>query len=78
VPRSRGGRATWTNIVTACMTCNAAKGSRTLAECGMRPRTMPVVPTARQLYESGRALPRRVPHATWRDYLYWNVELDSA
>jgi len=78
VPRSRGGCAIWTNIVTACMTCNVAKGSRTLAECGMRPRTMPVVPTARQLYESGRALPRRSPHATWRDYLYWNVELDPA
>jgi 5-methylcytosine-specific restriction endonuclease McrA len=78
VPRSRGGRATWTNIVTACMACNVAKGSRALAECGMRPRAMPVVPTARQLYESGRALPRRVPHATWRDYLYWNVELDPA
>jgi 5-methylcytosine-specific restriction endonuclease McrA len=76
VPRSRGGCATWTNIVTACMVCNVAKGSRTLAECGMRPLTMPAVPTARQLYENGRAFPRREPHATWRDYLYWNVELE--
>ena len=76
VPRSRGGRAIWTNIVTACMACNLAKGNRTLAECGMRPRAMPVVPTARQLYENGRAYPRRAPYATWRDYLYWNVELD--
>jgi len=76
VPRSHGGRATWTNIVTACMACNVAKGSRTLAECGMRPRSMPVVPTARQLYENGRAFPRRAPHATWRDHLYWNAELE--
>jgi 5-methylcytosine-specific restriction endonuclease McrA len=76
VPRSRGGRATWSNIVTACMACNVAKGNRTLAECGMQPRSMPVAPTARQLCENGRALPRRAPHATWRDYLYWNAELE--
>jgi 5-methylcytosine-specific restriction endonuclease McrA len=76
VPRSRGGRATWTNIVTACMACNFAKSNRTLTESGMRPLTMPAAPTVRQLYENGRAFPRRAPHATWRDYLYWNVELD--
>lgn len=28
VPRSRGGRDTWTNCVTACLDCNQAKGSR--------------------------------------------------
>jgi 5-methylcytosine-specific restriction endonuclease McrA len=78
VPRLRGDRATRTDIVTACMACNIAKGNRTLAECGMRPRAMPAVPTARQLYENGRVLPQRAPHATWRDYLYWNVELDPA
>ena len=76
VPRSRGGHASWTNIVTACVPCNTAKGNRTVAECGMHPLVPPAVPTARQLYESGRAFPRRAPHATWRDYLYWNVELD--
>jgi hypothetical protein len=59
------------------MACNVAKGTRTLAECGMRLRSIPVVPTAHQLYENGRAFPRRAPHSTWRDYLYWNVELES-
>ena len=54
VPRSRGGRASWTNIVTACMACNVAKGNRSVAECGLRPLAMPAVPTARQLYENGR------------------------
>ena len=78
VPRSRGGHASWTNIVTACVPCNTAKGNRTVAACGMHPLVAPAVPTARQLYESGRAFPRRAPHATWRDYLYWNVELDQS
>jgi hypothetical protein len=58
------------------MACNVAKGNRSLAECGMRPLAMPAVPSARQLHENGRAFPRRAPHATWCDYLYWNVELD--
>ena len=28
VPRSRGGRTTWTNVVTACQSCNLLKGNR--------------------------------------------------
>jgi 5-methylcytosine-specific restriction endonuclease McrA len=28
VPRSRGGRTVWTNVVTACATCNLWKGNR--------------------------------------------------
>lgn len=78
VPRSRGGHASWTNIVTACMACNVAKGNRTLAESGLRLLALPTVPTSRQLYENGRGVPRRKYHASWRDYLYWNVELDPA
>jgi 5-methylcytosine-specific restriction endonuclease McrA len=35
-PQSRGGRSTWTNTVAACVTCNARKRDRTLAEAGMR------------------------------------------
>src|SRR5437763_4391150 len=29
VPRSQGGTTTWTNIVTACETCNRKKANRT-------------------------------------------------
>ena len=29
LPRSRGGRTTWENIVTACSPCNLTKGGRT-------------------------------------------------
>lgn len=35
LPRSRGGRDTWENLVTACMTCNNRKGNRTPDEAGM-------------------------------------------
>lgn len=50
VPRSRGGPATWENIVSACLKCNVRKGGRTPQEAGMklinqptRPRTSPVL-----------------------------------
>ncbi len=28
IPRSRGGRTNWENVVTACQTCNLRKGNR--------------------------------------------------
>ena len=34
IPRARGGRTEWTNIVTACRPCNHKKGSRTTDETG--------------------------------------------
>ncbi len=44
LPRSRGGRTVWENIVTACYPCNAKKANRTPAECGMRLRQPPYRP----------------------------------
>ena len=35
-PECRGGRDTLNNLVTACKSCNSAKGPRTPAEAGMR------------------------------------------
>lgn len=34
-PKSRGGKDTWENLVTACSRCNARKGSRTPEEAHM-------------------------------------------
>jgi 5-methylcytosine-specific restriction endonuclease McrA len=36
IPRSRGGKTTWENIVSACLRCNVRKGGRTPQEAGMR------------------------------------------
>jgi hypothetical protein len=32
VPRARGGRDTWDNLVPCCRFCNSSKGSKTLEE----------------------------------------------
>ena len=45
VPRSRGGRTTWDNIVSACLKCNVGKGGRTPREAGMELVTRPRKPT---------------------------------
>ena len=36
MPRSRGGRHTWDNVVAACRRCNARKENRLPAEVGLR------------------------------------------
>ncbi len=76
VPRSRGGRTCWTNIVTACSDCNLRKGSRLPDECGMYPKSRPRVPTLHELRRKGRHFPPNYLHESWRDFLYWDVELE--
>ena len=76
VPRSRGGRTIWTNVVTACSGCNLLKGSRLPRESGMFPRHRPIQPTTHMLQQNGRAFPPYYLHESWRDYLYWDTELD--
>ena len=77
VPRSRGGRTHWENVVTACGSCNLLKGSRLPRESGMWPRVRPFQPTTRELQEHGRAFPPNYLHESWRDFLYWDTELDQ-
>jgi 5-methylcytosine-specific restriction endonuclease McrA len=78
IPRSRGGRTTWDNVVTACSICNLLKGSRLPRESGMFPRSRPTQPSTFMLQENGRAFPPNYLHQSWRDFLYWDTELDPA
>jgi 5-methylcytosine-specific restriction endonuclease McrA len=76
VPRSKGGHTTWENVVTACSPCNLVKGSRLPREARMFPLVRPVAPTSFLLQEHGRAFPPNYLHESWRDFLYWDTELD--
>jgi 5-methylcytosine-specific restriction endonuclease McrA len=76
VPRSRGGRTTWENVITACSPCNLRKGGRRLGESGMHLASMPYMPTVHQLQEHGRSFPPNYLHESWNDYLYWDTELE--
>lgn len=44
IPKSRGGKNTWDNLVTCCFTCNLKKGNKTPDEAKMVMRTKPYVP----------------------------------
>jgi 5-methylcytosine-specific restriction endonuclease McrA len=77
IPRSRGGRTTWENIVTACAPCNLTKGGRTPHEAHMHPARKPARPSAFQLQDLGRRFPPNHLHESWLDYLYWDVELEA-
>jgi 5-methylcytosine-specific restriction endonuclease McrA len=77
IPRSKGGRTTWENVVTACGRCNVKKGNQLPSVCGMIPRRPPWQPTGIELLENGRAFPPHFLHESWRDYLYWDTELET-
>jgi len=77
IPRSRGGRTSWDNIVAACSPCNLRKGGRMAMDIGMQPHHRPHRPTTFQLQEMGRRFPPNHLHDTWLDYLYWDVELEQ-
>jgi CRISPR/Cas system Type II protein with McrA/HNH and RuvC-like nuclease domain len=51
-PRSRGGRNTWTNLVTCCSKCNHKKGNKTPEEANMKLRRKPYEPTFVNEHES--------------------------
>ena len=45
IPRSKGGKNSWTNLATCCMKCNITKGDRFLEETGMVLRQKPFIPS---------------------------------
>lgn len=63
VPRSRGGRNTWTNTACACYQCNQRKADLTPHEMGMTLRFAPRMPRANYLVIGGR-VPRE-----WKKYI---------
>jgi 5-methylcytosine-specific restriction endonuclease McrA len=65
LPRSRGGRDSWDNLVACCLRCNNAKGDQTPAEMGWSMLYRPRVPHGGAWVVRGveRALPQ------WDEFL---------
>jgi 5-methylcytosine-specific restriction endonuclease McrA len=72
-----GGKTTWENILTACAPCNMKKGGRTPQQAHMQPLVRPIRPTSWQLQQHGKSFPPNYLHETWRDWLYWDIELEE-
>jgi len=75
VPRVQGGGHTWSNLVCACVKCNAKKGGRTPRQAHMHLIRKPVRPKRNPAItlRLGRA-----KYQSWKAFLndaYWTVEL---
>ncbi|NTW83286.1 MAG: HNH endonuclease [Chlorobiaceae bacterium] len=67
VPSSRGGDASWDNLVTACPSCNAKKGNLTPPEASMPPLKPPGKPNYLLLFSQHLS---PLVHEAWKPYLY--------
>ncbi|MGE5408681.1 MAG: HNH endonuclease [Syntrophothermus sp.] len=65
IPRSRGGKSVWENIVAACASCNRRKGNRLPREIQMHPRRTPRAPAPTVFIQvASPKIPRN-----WQQYL---------
>jgi 5-methylcytosine-specific restriction endonuclease McrA len=76
IPRSRGGKSSWSNCVLACVKCNGKKAARTPREARMRLLSRPIKPD----WAPRLSVPLGVWRHSWQQFIsdaYWNVELDE-
>lgn len=66
VPRHRGGRHSWENLVASCPACNRRKGGRTPLEAGMGLLKRPQEPPPSAEYIFGHLLDQ---FSEWETYL---------
>lgn len=71
IPRVKGGKTRWENIVCACYICNSIKGHKS----NMSPKKKPFKPDYHQLLENARKMPIKIPTDKWIDYLGWDQNL---
>jgi 5-methylcytosine-specific restriction endonuclease McrA len=64
IPRSRGGRHEWNNVVLACSPCNGKKGDKLLSELRWELRVTPKAPRGLVWFVVGLEV-----DPTWQPYL---------
>jgi 5-methylcytosine-specific restriction endonuclease McrA len=77
LPRSRGGKTIWTNVVLSCIECNSRKDNKTPEEADMKLLKKPIQPhwAIARSHFSMTSIPK-----SWEDFLgkvYWNAELEK-
>lgn len=77
VPRSKGGRNSWTNLVCSCIRCNTRKADKSLAESGMKLRTKPVEPKMSFKFRLPEGHKRYRDWDAFVSFAYWNTELED-
>ncbi len=75
IPKSKGGRSLWGNVVCACTSCNNHKAGRTPWEARMKLVKRPTRPRRNPLIQLKI---RHEKYRSWKQFLgdaYWSVEL---
>ena len=76
VPKSRGGKTRWDNVVAACQSCNLRKAAKTTSQAGFKLKKAPTKPSPEVLLNKGKKFPPSDMHKSWTDFLYFEKELD--
>lgn len=76
IPKSRGGKTTWENIVTCCQKCNAKKADKTPAEARFKLMKEPVKPPHIHfvMYKVSKNRDRL---EQWKDFIFWHADFDE-
>lgn len=68
IPRDKGGKTTWENVVCSCIRCNTKKANKLPAEANMFPRQKPAEPRWRPFLSGNRQAQQHYDEA-WRHFL---------
>ena len=76
VPKSRGGKTRWENVVAACQSCNLRKAAKTTSQAGFKLKKVPTKPSSEVLLNKGKKFPPSDMHKSWSDFLYFEKDFD--
>ena len=76
VPKSRGGKTRWDNVVAACQSCNLRKAAKTTSQAGFKLKKAPTKPSPEVLLNKGKKFPPSDIHKSWSDFLYFEKDFD--
>ena len=76
VPKSRGGKTCWENVVAACQSCNLRKAAKTTTQAGFKLKKAPTKPSSEVLLNKGKKFPPSDMHKSWNDFLYFERDFD--
>ena len=75
IPRHRGGKTSWTNVVSCCFECNLNKGGKILPETNMRLLKKPRAPFRYPLQNLHFETQNNKSWSHFLDFNKWNVEI---
>lgn len=65
LPKSFGGKSSWTNLTTACKLCNTTKSNNKK----IKPAILPHKPDFWELAEKRKRMGFKIAHPSWSDYI---------